>query len=501
MKLLNKNKKNLGFTIVELLVVIVVIGILAALTAVTYTGITSRARAAALQADLKQSATQLEIYHLNSGTFPVDTSILSASNDTTYDYNLIDGTYYLTASSSNLAYCITSINPTPVEGECVLPAPYFVTVDAGDYHGCSVASDSNIYCWGYNSYGQLGDNSTTNGLVPVAVNTSGVLSGKTINSVTSGGYHTCAIDSDGHLYCWGRNNYGQLGNSSFTNSLVPVAVNTSGVLSGKTITSVSGSSTHTCALDSDGYVYCWGDNSRGELGNNSTATSSVPVAVNTSGALNGKTVLAISVGYYHTCAVASDNKAYCWGYDTYGQLGDNSTTDSSVPVAVDTSGVLSGKTITAIEANSLNTCALADNVYCWGNNNYGQLGNNSTSNSLIPVAVYTSGVLNGKTVETISGMGAHVCALTSDNGTYCWGFNTYGQLGNNSTTHSSIPVAIDTSGVLNGKTITAISMGGNHSCSIASDHNIYCWGRNSFGQLGNNSTTNSSVPVQTSSLE
>jgi hypothetical protein len=168
----------------------------------------------------------------------------------------------------------------------------------------------------------------------------------------------------------------------------------------------------------------------------------VPVAVSTAGVFAGKTVRSISAGYYHTCAIASDNQAYCWGTGSFGRNGNNSTSDAHVPVAVSTSGVLSGKTILSISAGHWHTCAIAsDNqAYCWGRNNLGQLGNNSTSDSLVPVAVTASGVLSGKTIlSTVSG-DAFSCALASDNQAYCWGQNNYSQLGDGSFTQSLVPV-------------------------------------------------------------
>lgn len=175
-------------------------------------------------------------------------------------------------------------------------------------------------------------------MVPVAVYTSGVLSDKTVTQISTGRYYACAIDSTGKSYCWGRNLYGELGNNSTTQSNVPVAVNTSGVLSGKTITHLATGHYHTCALDSAGTTYCWGLNANGQVGNGTTTNSSVPVAVNTAGVLAGKTITTVSAGYYSSLALASDGTTYTWGQNTNGQLGNNSTTNSSVPVAVSTSG-------------------------------------------------------------------------------------------------------------------------------------------------------------------
>ncbi|MFC2370292.1 MAG: RCC1 domain-containing protein [Candidatus Saccharimonas sp.] len=260
----------------------------------------------------------------------------------------------------------------------------------------------------------------------------------------------------------------------------------------------SGEGSRACAISLSNRAYCWGSGSSGQLGNNSTTNSSIPVAVNTTGVLAGKTIKQISAGTSHTCAIASDDKAYCWGAGSSGQLGNSSTTNSLIPVAVNTTGVLAGKTIKQISAYGFHTCAVAsDNkAYCWGRGDLGQLGNNSTTNSSIPVAVNTTGVLAGKTIKQISAGSFHTCAIASDNKAYCWGRGTSGQLGNNLYTNSSIPVAVNTTGVLAGKTIKQISNGSSHTCAIASDDKAYCWGSGSFGALGNNSAANSSVPVR-----
>ena len=310
---------------------------------------------------------------------------------------------------------------------------------------------------------------------------------------------SCAISTNGQAYCWGLNTYGQLGNNSTVSSKIPVAVYTGGALSGKTIKSISTGELSSCAIASDDKAYCWGFNNSGQLGNNSLTNSSVPVAVNTSGALSGKTMKSISTGSYGTCAIASDDKAYCWGWNNVGQLGNNSLIDSSVPVAVYTGGALSGKTMKSISSSLYANCAIAsdDKAYCWGSASSGGLGNNSFTNSPVPVAVYTSGALSGKTIKSIAGSDedTHTCVIASDNQAYCWGYNYYGQLGNNSTAQSSVPVAVYNSGILSGKSILSIAAGNHHSCAVASDNKAYCWGYNISGQLGNNSTTNSLVPV------
>ena len=262
---------------------------------------------------------------------------------------------------------------------------------ASFYHSCAIALNGRAYCWGSGNSGKLGNGSTASSRVPVAVNTSGVLAGKTIKQISAGENHTCAIASDNRAYCWGSNKNGQLGNGSTADSRVPVAVNTSGVLVGKTIKEVTTGGFHTCALDTSSKMYCWGLNSSGRLGGGLTSIlSNVPVAVNMSGALAGKTIKQILAGGDHGCVVASDDKMYCWGLNNNGELGNNSSVNSSVPVAVNTDGVLAGKTIRQMSAGFSSTCAVDSeyNMYCWGYNDNGQLGNNSTNNSRVPARVY-----------------------------------------------------------------------------------------------------------------
>ena len=414
-------------------------------------------------------------------------------------------------ASDNQAYCwgegtsgqlgnntnIKSLVPVAVYTSGILLGKTVLKISANLYHTCAIASDNQAYCWGAGSWGQLGNGLDTESLVPAAATNSGVLAGMSLTSINGGYYVSCALDTRGSLYCWGRADSGNLGNGSLGYVSSPIDTDWAVLLQGKTILSMSSGYAHTCVLASDNKAYCWGSGWSGQLGNNSTASSPTPVAVDTSGVLAGKSILSVSAGSFHTCVVASDNKAYCWGGNNYGQLGNNSTVQSSTPVQVDMTGVLVGKTITSITAFTDHTCVVASDgePYCWGRNNNGKLGNNSTANSLVPVAVDTSGVLAGKIVTSVVASRYHTCALTSIGGVVCWGYNADGELGNNSTANSLVPVAVDTSGVLSGKTVTTITTGYAHTCAIASDNKAYCWGSNWNGQLGNNSTSQSSVPV------
>ena len=385
------------------------------------------------------------------------------------------------------------LNPTAVDTGGVLSGKTITKIESKFHHSLALDDEGKVYAWGSNNSGQLGNNSTTNSSIPVAVDTSGVLSGKTITSIAAGirnsyseDIHSLALDDEGKVYAWGYNYFGQLGNNSTTNSLIPVAVDTSGVLSGKTITAIAGGASHSLALDDEGKVYAWGSNSDGQLGNNSTTQSLIPVAVDTSGVLSGKTITAIAAGAYCSLALDDEGKVYAWGSNSDGQLGNNSTTKSLIPVAVDVSGVLSGKTITAIAAGGWNVLALSTEgkVYAWGFNYYGQLGNNSTSQSLVPVPVYTSGVLSGKTITKISAGIYHSLALSADGQIYAWGNNFNGQLGNNSKTNSSTPIMTNMSDVLAGKTITSLTAGIDYSLALDDEGKVYAWGKNNYGQTG-----------------
>ena len=416
------------------------------------------------------------------------------------------GVSYVAGAAAFSAAVIPAAPVVPVVPVVPAPSPPAPTPSATPF----------ITSWGNNVEGQLGNASTTNSNVPVALSTTGVLTGKTITATSAGGFHTCALTSEAtnNAYCWGGNGNGQLGNASTDESLVPVAISTAGALSDKKITAISAGGDHTCAITSEATnnAYCWGFNLIGQLGNALTTDSNIPVAVSTVGVLSGKTITAISAGGYHTCALTSDvtNNAYCWGRNLEGQLGNALTTSSNIPVAVSTVGVLSRKTITAISAGDSHTCALTseatNNAYCWGFNLKGQLGNALTTSSNIPVAVSTVGVLSGKTITEIDAGGYHTCAITTEaiNNVYCWGWNDVGQLGNASTTDSNIPVAVGVSsgGALIGKKITAISAGFRHTCALKSDatNNAYCWGWNLIGQLGNASTTSSNIPVAVSTV-
>ncbi len=352
--------------------------------------------------------------------------------------------------------------------------------------------------WGENSSGQLGDGTHTDRATATATDVSGVLAGKTITAVSSGDDFTLVLTSDGKVFTWGENSSGQLGEGSNTDSSVPVTVDMTGVLSGKTVTAIATGGSSCYALTSDGKVFAWGSNYVGALGDGSGANSSVPVAVDTSGVLFGKTVLAIAAGNLQGMALTSDGKVYTWGANTLGVLGDGTSTHRASPVAVDTSGVLSGKTIVAIAMANYHGVAVSSTgrVYTWGGyGSSGTLGDGLATDSLTPVAVDRSGVLSGKTIVAVACGQYHTLALSSDGLIYSWGYSLYGELGDGAVAQRNSPVAVDTSGFLATKTVTAIDCGLRHSMALTSDGLVCAWGSNISDQLGDGSGSAATTPT------
>lgn len=402
-----------------------------------------------------------------------------------------DLTYCWGEASSVGSTSSNSYIPNPVDMTGVLNGKTTKTISLGQSHGCMIASDDLVYCWGENDKGQLGDGSSVySSDSPVAVN----IAGKTVKSLYSFNDNNCAITSDNNLYCWGDGTYGKLGNNTSVKSHVPVLV-AGGDLGGRTIKSFANYNSLMCAIASNDEVYCWGRAQYAGVGVNSLFSSLVPKAVDFTGVLSGKKAKSISLGLNFGCILADDNKVYCWGTNGRDALGDGTTASySSVPTAV----VLGARTAKKLVVSGWTSCIIADDdqVYCWGDGLFGQLGNNLDDTSNTPVAAITSGVLNGKTVKDLYVINDRVCAVANDNLPYCWG---RGNLGNNddSNYYSLVPVALDTSGVLSGKTITKLSMGQSHSCAIGSDQKVYCWGDQNSGQLGNNSRETFNYPVAT----
>jgi alpha-tubulin suppressor-like RCC1 family protein len=349
--------------------------------------------------------------------------------------------------SGQLGNGTTTNSSTPVAVS--LPSGTTVTAIAGgSSHSLALTSGGQVLAWGDNTYGQLGNGTTTNSSIPVAVS---LPSGTTVTGIAGGSNHSLALTSSGQVLAWGSNVQGQLGNGTTTNSSTPVAVS---LPSGTTVTAIAGGGFHSLALTSTGQVLAWGFNASGQLGNGTPTNSSSPVAVSLP---SGTTVTAIAGGVYHSLALTSSGQVLAWGSNGYGELGNGTTTNSSTPVAV---SLPSGTTVTAIAGGHEHSLALTSTgqVLAWGSNLYGELGNGTTTNSSTPVAV---SLPSGTTVTAIAGGVYHSLALTSTGQVLAWGYNFSGQLGNGSTTNSSTPVAVSAF-----PAAVAISGGGSHSLAI-----------------------------------
>jgi alpha-tubulin suppressor-like RCC1 family protein len=351
--------------------------------------------------------------------------------------------------------------------------PWATAVSVAGSHACAVIRTGGVVCWGDNESGGLGDGSTLSRSAPVHVKG---LSG--VTAVAAGEGFTCARTKAGAVKCWGDGTNGQLGNGSTISSSIPVAV--SGLSSG--VVAITAGNYHACAVTAAGSsMSCWGNNTNGGLGNNTTTASSVPVPVSSV----GFDVAAVSAGDSFTCDVTTSGGAQCWGQNSEGQLGDNSQTDSHVPV--DVVGLPAASS--TIACGSRHTCAVTTSgAMCWGDNSSGQLGDGTNVQRLQPVGV--SGLDSG--AASIVAGHFHSCAITTGGAAKCWGANESGQLGDGSTTDRSTPVPVF--GLDTG--VAAISMGLEVTCALTTKGAVLCWGDNSSGQLGDGTDMNHLTPVR-----
>lgn len=291
--------------------------------------------------------------------------------------------------------------------------------------------------------------------------------------VYTGGERSCALSPMGLAYCWGTNSSGELGDGTTTDRAMPWPV-----AGGLVFTQLALGYNHACGVTETGEAYCWGYNADGEVGDGSTTDRLAPTPV--AGDLLFTQLVA---GLNHTCGLTAEGRAYCWGDNVYGQLGDGTTSDRTAPTPV------SGNLVFAalgVEAGR-STCGIVATgaAYCWGANDWGQLGDSTTTNRPAPVAVK-----GGLAFAAISTAHSHSCALTADGSAYCWGANAAGTLGTDSTgTMLRTPTE-----VTGGIAFTEISVGGS-TCGISTAHVAYCWGSNGNGQLGDGTRADRTLPT------
>lgn len=375
-------------------------------------------------------------------------------------------------------------------------------ISTGRLHTCEVAEGGRVYCWGDNQYGKLGTGSASEHLVPTAIAGFGkdeaagpaLVNPDTLDwaQVSSGGKHSCGLTPEGVAYCWGLNDVGQLGRP--TDHHEPLwGVRVEGE---RTFRQITAGQRHSCGLATDGTAYCWGDHNQGQLGTDVIDTTGgeshkpVPVA----GELS---FTRISAGFVHTCGVTENGDAYCWGMNPTGALGDGTQTDRPEPVRV--AGELH---FTQVSAGYDHTCGVTEDgiAYCWGDNNEGQLGNGTIETRLEPVRV-----AGNHTFREVRAGNSISCGLAESGDAYCWGQNNRGQLGIETTEGPSTcgdphnrecskrPVRVQSN-----VTFARLQLGSHHACGVNEDDKSYCWGANMAGQVGDGTTTERSRPVPVS---
>jgi alpha-tubulin suppressor-like RCC1 family protein len=356
-----------------------------------------------------------------------------------------------------------------VSGEASLAVEVFPSVSTGWTHTCGVRISGDAYCWGGNESGQLGDGTKTDRHAPVPVS-----GGLDFAMVSAGSHHTCGVTSAGDAYCWGFNRDGQLGDGTITDGHAPVAVS-----GGLSFVTVSTGFHYSCGVTTEGSAYCWGRNMSGQLGDGSGTDHTTPVPVS-----GGLSFVAVSAGEAHACGLTTGGSAHCWGDNFFGQLGDNTTNQSPVPVQV-----LGGLSFAALSAGGHHTCGVTTgrSAYCWGRNSYGQLGDSTTIEWHVPAPVSRD---FGFTA--VSAGGHHSCGITYRNA-YCWGNNSDGQLGIGGGTWRDWRSPRLVSGGLG---FVAVRAGEAHACGVTPSGDIYCWGLNDHGQLGDGTTTDRSAPLR-----
>ena len=368
----------------------------------------------------------------------------------------------------------TQIN-TPIVGE--LP-----TVSLGWYFTCYLTDLGSPFCWGHGTSGQLGNATQVYSGEPARVEFDGAFI-----TLDAGASHVCAVAEGGLAYCWGNNSNGQVGPVSHTSVLAPIQV-------GSTLrfASISAGAAHTCGLTTYGAVYCWGDNRWWQLGRDTVLTApDLPARVETDWGFS-----ILRAGEYHTCGLTFEGMVYCWGNNSDGQTGTAADTIGIMdwpyvgvrPVEQPTA-ITGIPELADVSSGSSHTCGVTRDfeAFCWGDNEYGQLGNDSFYDSWEPVRVY-----GGFEFLSISAGHGHTCAITVDNKLYCWGDNYYGQMGRGLVdAGSAVPVP-----VVGGIDFGNVSTSATHTCGTSVGGEVYCWGENRWGNVGPDFEYSSPAPLK-----
>ncbi len=326
---------------------------------------------------------------------------------------------------------------------------------AGDAFNCVRLSDATIRCWGLNQIYELATTGVTQSSTPLGVTTGGGAVLTNVTAVAAGAFLACALDADGVIRCWGDDTNGALGDNTETSTPIPVTAALVGTAKGMGVGHV-----HNCAALTSGAIACWGSNPYGQLGDGTTNSSLTPVTAVPSQAL------AVAAADFNTCAILSGGIVQCWGSNMYGQIGDGTTTDRFTPTTIPSSGA------TAIAVGPGHTCVLGSGgaVQCWGRNQVGQIGDGTTTERFTPTTVISANAVS-LAVSSFDYNPAHTCVVLGSGAVQCWGSNEYGQLGDGTTTDQHAPETVIASGA------AAVTCGTRHTCALMRDGTVRCWGR------------------------
>jgi YD repeat-containing protein len=370
-----------------------------------------------------------------------------------------------------------------------------ISLWGGARESIALKSDGTVWTWGLNQCSnlgtnpcsKLGDGTEISRSIPIQVHGPGNVGYLTSITAIMGGEHAnYALKSDGTLWAWGGNFVGQVGDGTYTNTVAPVQI--SSLIS---MTALGGRGYHNLAVKSDGTVWAWGWNSRGQLGHDTSGSScpvpfagtcsNVPVQV-----IGITNPLTVTGGGFFSLALMPDHTLRAWGANEFGQLGDGTTTDRPAPVQV--SNVLSN--VVQVSAGWKHAVALtsAGKVWTWGDNTTGQIGNGITSTTGMSVPFQVPGLSNA---IAVSGGDRFTAALLSDGTVWTWGWNGFGQLGDGTHTDRSAPVKVK-----NLSDVIILAARDYHVLVVKSDGTVWAWGSGDNGELGNGAFADSTVPIQ-----
>ena len=356
----------------------------------------------------------------------------------------------------------------------------------------AAAASVSLYSWGFNNNGELGDGTTNSVSSPESIT---LPEGVSAIHVSAGFVHSLAVGTDGNVYAWGDNYLGKLGDGTENNSLTPEVIM---LPHGVHATQVSAGYNHSLAIGADGNVYAWGDNSYGELGDGTNTGSDTPVLISLPGGVHATAVAAGQANY--SLAVGSDGNVYAWGDNSFGELGDGTTTSSDTPVLVRLPGGARASSVAAGGGEGFSLAISTDgNVYAWGSNTFGQLGDGSQMAAFAPERIKLPG---GVGATAVSAGGGHSLAVGTDGKVYAWGVDYAGQLGdivadanpNDNDDSSDDDLSPELIPLPGGVGATAVSAGGAHSLAVGTDGNVFAWGENQDGEVGNGTTTEADSP-------